>query len=57
MALSLARTTAIRSGKTLSPDEMESLVASLFALEANGITPDGQPLLTILTDEELAGRM
>jgi len=57
MALSLAKTTAIRSGKTLSTDEMESLVASLFALEANGITPDGQPLLTILTDEELAGRM
>ena len=57
MALSLAKTTAIRAGKTLSLEEMESLVASLFTIEANGITPDGLPVLTILTDEELANRM
>ena len=57
MALSLAKTSAIRAGKILSSEEMESLVASLFALEANGITPDGLPILTILTDEELASRM
>ena len=57
MVLSLAKSTAIHAGKTLTVDEMESLVASLFALEANGITPDGQPILTILTDEELANRM
>jgi DNA mismatch repair protein MutL len=57
MALSLAKATAIPTGKSLSPEEMEMMVASLFALEANGITPDGLPILTILTDEELAGRM
>ncbi len=57
MALSLAKATAIRSGKTLTTEEMDVLVASLFAIEANGITPEGLPVLTILTDEELSKRM
>lgn len=57
MALSLAKATAIRVGKILSIEEMEALVASLFAVEANGMTPDGLPVLTILTDEELSKRM
>ncbi len=57
MALSLAKTTAIRQGKTLTAEEMEALVSSLFSLEANGITPDGLPILTVLTDEELASRL
>ncbi|MDR0743988.1 MAG: DNA mismatch repair endonuclease MutL [Tannerella sp.] len=56
MALSLARATAIPSGKTMTTEEMETLLASLFAIEANGITPDGLPVLTILSDEELAKR-
>jgi len=57
LAFSLAKTTAIPTGKKMSPEEMEAMVASLFALETNGITPDGQPILTILTDEELSARM
>jgi DNA mismatch repair protein MutL len=57
IALSLAKATAIHSGKTLSPEEMETIVASLFALETNGITPDGLPILTVITDEELKSRM
>jgi len=57
VALSLAKSTAIHTGKTLTPDEMETLIASLFAIESNGLTPDGLPVLTILTDEELAKRL
>ena len=57
LALSLAKATAIHTGKPLSPEEMESIVASLFSVEANGITPEGLPILILLTDEELAGRM
>ncbi|MDR1096682.1 MAG: DNA mismatch repair endonuclease MutL [Tannerella sp.] len=57
MALSLAKATAIPAGKTLTPDEMETLVASLFALPSNGMTPDGLTVLTIITDEELAKRI
>ena len=57
MVLSLAKATAIPAGKNLSSEEMELLVASLFAIEANGITPDGLSILTVLTDDELAKRM
>ena len=57
VALSLAKKTAIHSGKMLAPEEMESLIASLFALEYHGLTPDGLPILTILTDDELSKRM
>jgi len=56
LALSLARTAAIRSGKALSVEEMESVVAALFASESNRITPDGKIILSVLTDEELAKR-
>jgi DNA mismatch repair protein MutL len=57
LALSLARTAAIRAGKMLTPDEMEQLIAALFALENNGLTPDGLPTLTLLSDDELAKRL
>ncbi|MDR3251591.1 MAG: DNA mismatch repair endonuclease MutL [Tannerella sp.] len=57
MALSLAKATAINAGKTLTSDEMDAIVGSLFALEANGLTPDGLPVLTIFTDEELMKRL
>ena len=57
MALSLAKATAIHSGKALTHDEMESVVASLFALDVHGLTPDGLSILTILTDEELSKRL
>ncbi|MDR2775686.1 MAG: DNA mismatch repair endonuclease MutL [Tannerella sp.] len=57
MALSLAKATAIPAGKILPSDEMETIVASLFAIQSNGMTPDGLPVLTILTDEELAKRL
>jgi hypothetical protein len=36
----------------MAPVEMKTLVASLFAIGANGMTPDGFSVLTILTDEE-----
>ena len=57
MALSLAKTTAIPAGKILVTEEMEAIVAALFAIEANGITPDGLPVLTLLTDDELVKRL
>jgi DNA mismatch repair protein MutL len=57
MALSLAKATAIPVGKLLSADEMETLVASLFAVQSHGMTPDGLAVLTIITDDELAKRL
>jgi len=57
MALSLAKATAISAGKILTLEEMDTLVASLFAIPANGITPDGLPVLTLFSDEELIKRL
>lgn len=56
LCLSLAKASAIPSGKVLSNEEMEHMFASLFSLPENNFTPDGQPILTLLTDDELAKR-
>jgi DNA mismatch repair protein MutL len=56
IALSLARATAILSGKSLSADEMNSLIASLFSSHSSTYTPDGKLILSVLTDEELEKR-
>ena len=40
LALSLAKSAAIRPGKSLTIEEMESITASLFSLESNNLTPD-----------------
>ena len=56
LALSLARSAAIRPGRSLTTEEMEEMVATLFSTESNRITPDGKPVLILLTDDELATR-
>jgi DNA mismatch repair protein MutL len=57
LALSLARSMAIKAGISLSTEEMELMVSSLFSLENHGITPEGNHILTVMTDEELARRI
>jgi DNA mismatch repair protein MutL len=57
LALSLAQSTAVKAGKPLLTEEMESMIASLFSLENHGITPEGNNILTVITDEELARRI
>jgi len=56
LTLSLARSAAIRPGRPLSTEEMEEMVATLFSTESHRITPDGKPVLILLTDDELATR-
>jgi DNA mismatch repair protein MutL len=53
IALSLAKSTAIPSGKNLSIDEMNSLIASLFSSSSSTYTPDGKLILHMFADEEL----
>ncbi|MDR3267082.1 MAG: DNA mismatch repair endonuclease MutL [Tannerella sp.] len=57
LALSLAKSTAIKAGKPLSTEDMELMIASLFSLENHGITPDGNNILTVISEEELAKRI
>lgn len=56
LALSLAKAAAIRPGKTLSSEEMDYLLASLFSCPDSNLTPDGKTIISLLTDEELEKR-
>ena len=56
LALSFAKSAAIRTGKVLSVEEMEAIVASLFSMEVNNLTPDGKIIMSIWTDDELSKR-
>ena len=56
LALSLAKAAAIRSGKILSGEEMDNLLASLFSCQESNLTPDGKTIISKLTDEELEKR-
>jgi DNA mismatch repair protein MutL len=57
LALSLAKSTAIKAGKPLSIEDMQLLISSLLTIDNHGITPDGNPILTTITDEELGKRI
>jgi DNA mismatch repair protein MutL len=56
LALSLAQKTAMPYGKTLSEEEAHSLIAGLFSSSSSGYTPDGKPIISILSEEELSKR-
>ena len=53
LALALARAAAIPQGQVLSNDEMESLVNRLFSSSNVNFTPDGNPILCILSQGEI----
>ena len=56
LALSLAKAVAIRPGQSLSSEEMDNLIASLFSSSSSSYTPDGKVILSKLTDDELDKR-
>ncbi|MCM1293433.1 MAG: DNA mismatch repair endonuclease MutL [Bacteroides sp.] len=53
MALSMARSAAIRGGRVLTDQEREQLLADLLSLPAPGYTPDGLPVIRMMSDKEL----
>lgn len=54
VALVMARSGAIRRGVRLTVREMEDLIARLFALPDPSLTPNGNPVFTVLTDTQIA---
>lgn len=56
IALSLAKAAAIPYGKTLSKDEMDHLLASLFLSSSPTYGPDGKVIVSMLTDDDLNKR-
>ena len=57
VASSLAHSAAIPVGQVLTPCEMEQLIGDLFALATPNYTPDGKPVFTLFTNEEICKRM
>lgn len=53
LALTLARAAAIVYGQVLSSEEMNSLVACLFACATPNYTPDGKTVLATIKDEDI----
>ncbi|MDE7474855.1 MAG: DNA mismatch repair protein MutL, partial [Duncaniella sp.] len=54
IALSMARSSAIRRGQTLSATEMDKLISDLFRLPTPARTPDGKTIFTIVNLDDIA---
>ncbi|MDE6782782.1 MAG: hypothetical protein K2J17_03560, partial [Paramuribaculum sp.] len=53
LALSMARSVAIKSGVKLSVKEMEHLISELLRLPTPNYTPDGLAVIRVLSDTEI----
>ena len=52
-ALSLAESSAIPSGQSLSEEEMNELINNLFTCPDHHFSPAGKPIIVIMTNEEV----
>jgi DNA mismatch repair protein MutL len=53
LSLSLSQTSCIKSGKSLSMQEMNDLVVKLFACDNHSFTPDGKKIMSIIGYDEI----
>ncbi len=53
MALSMARSAAITAGRRLTTEELEQLLSDLLCLSSPNYTPDGLPVIRMLSEEDL----
>lgn len=56
IALALAKSSAISYGISLSSEEMDHLIADLFGSTSSSFTPDGQVIISMLSDDEILSR-
>lgn len=56
LALSMARSAAIKPAQPLSVADMDSIVADLSRCSEPSITPDGLPIVIIVNNEEIVQR-
>ncbi len=52
----LARSSAIQYGKTLSREEMQELIDRLFACKMPNYSPDGKPVISIVSNDEIENK-
>jgi DNA mismatch repair protein MutL len=53
LAKTMAKKLAIKRGKMLHQEEMDSLVESLFSCKVPGVSPDGKPTMLVISFDEL----
>ena len=53
ISLTLAESSALKSGQRMTSEEMNNLIDRLFACANHNFTPDGKKIMTIITQEEL----
>lgn len=56
IALKLAEASALKTGQSLSAEEMSDLIDRLFACSNPNRTPDGKTITVILSQDEIAGK-
>jgi DNA mismatch repair protein MutL len=57
LALRLAKAQAIPYGRQIGEEEMQQLVETLLALPEHQMTPDGHPVMTLVSNDELASHL
>lgn len=57
IALSMARSAAIRPGQTLTSSEIDHLLSDLFKLQSPAYTPDGKRVLASLTLDDIGAML
>ncbi len=56
LALTLAEASALKSGQSLTAEEMNDLINKLFSCANHNFTPDGKTIFTIIAHEEIQSR-
>ena len=57
LALSFAKSVAIKYGKQLTVEEITDIVNKLFACATPNYSPDGKKILTVINDDEMAKKL
>ncbi|TLX72169.1 DNA mismatch repair endonuclease MutL [Labilibacter sediminis] len=56
IARSMAQQSAIKAGHALSTEEMDELLGQLFTCQVPNYSPDGKPVISILSNDEIESR-
>ncbi len=56
IAKTMAKQSSLKPGKFLTSQEMDELIGQLFACQVPNYTPDGKPVISILSNDEIESR-
>ena len=50
----MARSAAVKAGQRMKTTEMENIIAELFRCDSPNHTPDGHPVLSIISSDDIS---